>query len=698
VLFTSFEQYTPLARVLDRVGQEFGQDLERSGVHWLALDDAARRQVALQVLKQIPVLWIWDNVEPVAGFPTGTDSAWSVDEQRELVDFLRAARDTRARFLLTSRRDEQAWLGDLPARVPVPPMPMTERLQLARALAEKHGRRAVVMKDWRPLLAFSDGNPLALTVLVGQALRDGLAGHDAVAAFVEKLRTGEAKFDDVESEGRSRSLGASLGYGFEHAFNEGERRQLALLHLFQGFVDVDALKTMGNAEMPWCPPEVRGLSRDDGIALLDRAAEVGLLTRHGGGYYGIHPALPWFFRGLFERHYGESKEAATRAFVEAMGVLGNFYHHRYGAGNRDVISALRAEEANLLQARRLARVHGWWDPVTSAMQGLQQLYGHTGRRAEWKRLVEEVVPDFVDPETEGPVAGREDDWGLVNQYRVLLAEEERNWVEAERLQQVGVEWERRRAAPLLARARESLAGHERNTVRSLAASLHELGEIRRELGREACVASYEESLELNESIGDQAGAAICAFNFGHAYKNVSALRDLDQAMYWYRRSLELRDERDRLGRGGCLAQLGNVVYEQFKDARGRKAGADELLRHLNEAAGFYHQALELIPPDAVDELAVAHNALGAIYGGAGDLDRALPHYRDAIRYREQQGNLYAASQTRFNVAVGLARAGRVQDALAYAEAALRGFESYGESAAEVVQKTRGLIERIRQQS
>jgi TPR repeat protein len=575
---------------------------------------------------------------------------------------------------------------------------MTERLQLARALAEKHGRRAVVMKDWRPLLAFSDGNPLALTVLVGQALREELASHDAVAAFVEKLRTGEAKFDDVESEGRSRSLGASLGYGFEHAFNEGERRQLALLHLFQGFVDVDALKTMGHPEMPWCLPEVRGLSRDDGIALLDRAAEVGLLTRHGGGYYGIHPALPWFFRGLFERHYGESKEAATRAFVEAMGGLGNYYFAQYDDGNRDVISALRAEEANLLQARRLARVHGWWHRVTSAMQGLRQLYHHTGRRAEWKRLVEEIVHDFVDPETEGPLAGREDDWGLVTEYRARLAQEERNWAEAERLQQVDVEWERRRAAPLLARARESLDSNERNTVRSLAASLHELGEIRRELGREACVASYKESLELSESIGERAGAAACAFNLGHAYKDLSALRDLDQAVYWYRRSLELRDERDRLGRGRCLAQLGNVVYERFKDARARKAGTDELLRHLNEAAGFYHQALELTPPDAVHELAVAHNALGAIYGDAGDLDRALPHYRDSIRYEEAQGNLYGASQTRFNVAVDLAGAGRLQDALAYAEAALRGFESYGESAAEMIQRTRGLIEWIRRKN
>jgi hypothetical protein len=50
------------------------------------------------VLRQIPVLWIWDNVEPVPGFPRGTPSAWSDEEQAELVDFLRAARDTHVIF------------------------------------------------------------------------------------------------------------------------------------------------------------------------------------------------------------------------------------------------------------------------------------------------------------------------------------------------------------------------------------------------------------------------------------------------------------------------------------------------------------------------------------------------------------------------------------------------------------------------
>lgn len=337
VLFTRFEQHLPLPRVLDPFGQVFGEMLEQSGVHWLALSDADRRAVALQVLQQIPVLWIWDNVEPVAGFPSGRPSAWTTDEQRELAAFLRDARDTKARFLLTSRRDEHAWLADLPRRIPVPPMPFQEQVQLARALAEKHGRKLTDLDDWRPLLEFTQGNPLTITVLVGQALRGGIKTREQVEAFAARLRAGEAAFEDEAEEGRTRSLGASLSYGFEHAFTEAERRQLALLHSFQRFVDVGTLCLMGNPDTEWCLPEVQGLTREAGIALLDRAAEVGLLTAHGGGYYSIHPALPWFFKKLFDEFYKDSGTAATRAFVEAMGGLGDYYHNQYGDGNRETI-------------------------------------------------------------------------------------------------------------------------------------------------------------------------------------------------------------------------------------------------------------------------------------------------------------------------------------------------------------------------
>jgi hypothetical protein len=82
VLFTSFEHPKKLPEVLDQLARRFEPDLERSKIQWLTLDYARRRELALQVLKQIPVLWIWDNVEPIAGFPKGTPSHWTSRSRR----------------------------------------------------------------------------------------------------------------------------------------------------------------------------------------------------------------------------------------------------------------------------------------------------------------------------------------------------------------------------------------------------------------------------------------------------------------------------------------------------------------------------------------------------------------------------------------------------------------------------------------
>ncbi len=698
VLFTSFQQHMPLPRVLDAIGRVFGPALEQAGVQWLALPDEARRDVALQVMRQVPVLWIWDNVEPVAGFPAGTESAWTAEEQRELADFLReAANTTRARFLLTSRREERDWLGDLPRRIRVPAMPMQERVELTKALAERHGHRITDVADWRPLLAFTRGNPLTITVLVGQALRQGLRTREHIQAFVEALQAGEAVFQDAEeSEGRDRSLGASLSYGFGQAFTEAERRILALLHLFQGFVDVQVLRVMVNPTSgDWGLPGFKDFTEVWGTALLDRAAEIGLLTAHGDGYYSIHPALPWYFRRMFETHYGAPERLqAARAYVEAIGELGVFYTGAYVTGHRDVIDLLAAEEANLLYARRLARERGWWGAVIGTMQGLRTLYGQRGRRSEWRRRVEEITPDFVDGATDGPLPGREAEWSLVTEYRVGLAMEQRDWAAAERLQRLAVAWNRQRAAPLLNQPAEALDAAGRNAIRSLAVSLELLGHILREQGRDECVAVYEEAIPLCQRIGDKPEEAIVCFNLGHAFKDLPTLRDLNRAEDWYRRSLELHDARDRLGRGKCLNQLGAIACERFREAREVGRPEEELLEHLTDAARLYHWVLELLPPDAVDSRAVAHNQLGFTYGEAGQVDRALHHFRESIRLKELAGNIYAAGTTRYNVGLALARAGRLEDALLYARQALDDFRPYGAGAAQDIQDTQRLIGRI----
>ena len=689
VLFTSFERHLPLPRVLDKIGQVFGKTLEDQDIHWLTLDDDQRNSLALQVMKQMPVLWIWDNVEPVAGFPIGTESAWSIEEQRDLANFLRAAKDSKAKFLLTSRREEREWLGDLPCRVPVPPMPMFERVELAQAIADKQGHRTVDVESWKPLLKYTEGNPLTITVLVGQILREGLVTREQIEGFVDQLRSGEKEIEDDESQGRSKSLGVSLRYGSQSAFDEKERRVLALLSFFQGFVNVGVLGLMGQGQFSL--EELRELDRETGTKLLDRAAEVGMLTAFGRGYYSIHPALPWFFRELFQQHYKGREDEVARAFVEAVGAMGNYCVRQYEAGHREVVSALAAEEANLLYARQLALKRGWWREVVLAMQGLRWLYGQTGRWVEWRRLVEKIVPFFVDLETDDPIPGREEEWSEVTDYQVKMAIQSQQWEEAIRLQKKSVDWHRQKAGPALAAELHKIDERGRNDIRNYIISMADLARIQTETGDAGCVLSYKKAIEKSETYGFGPEAAAWTMNLGNAYMDLAEIRDLDQAEYWFSRGLDLTLESDGLGSGYCLGSLGNIAHERFWDTleAGRPEG-----KYLEAAWKYYRQALEVIPPNAADELAKTHNALAAVCDYSGRFEEALRHYQLAIRYKDELGDIYSAAQFRRNVALNLIDAGRLADALEYARSAQEKFEACVQTGAKEVQETQDLIVKL----
>jgi tetratricopeptide (TPR) repeat protein len=698
VLFTSFQRYLPLSRVLDKLGQIFERDFERSGIHWLTLDDAQRRTVALQVLSQVPVLWIWDNVEPVAGFPDGETQRWSEIEQQELVDFLRDARDTKAKFLLTSRRDERAWLGDLPARIEVPPMPMQERIQLARVLAEKYGHCLTEVEDWRPLLRYTQGNPLTITALVSQALRDELRTKQQIEDFVLLLQAGEAEINDNENEGRSKSLGASLSYGLS-TFNETEQQQLSLLHLFQDFVQVGVLQGMGEPREVWCLPIIRGLTREQGIALLDRAAEVGLLTSLGEGYYAIHPVLPWYFKRLFDSHHSNVAIAAQdlpiRAFVGVMSRLGDYYLTEYGNGRLDVLWLLM-EEANFLNAYQLAKTNSWWSDLIGTLQGLQGLYDHIGRTAEWVRLAKEVIPIFVDLDTNEPRTELEEDWSIVTGYRIKLAKREKQWEQVEQLLKVKLDWEHKAATSAIALSPKVLDNKQRNKICTLALSLGQFSDFLREQGKSDCVRFYKEGIQLCQRITEPQLEAILTFNLGHAFKDISNLRSLEQAEQCYLRSLDLVDKNDYLGRSRCLSQLGLVARERFKEALASHQPLSILRYHLNNARNFYCQAICISPSNAINHLAVLHTVLGRIYGDAGDFKQALSHSQEAVNYYEIEGNRNDAAKVRRDIAIILARSNRLNDALLYAQAALQNFAADINRDATEIEATHHLITKLQQ--
>src|SRR5262249_43439551 len=73
VLWSSFEHHLTADQVIGTAGDLFAGLLEANGIAWAAVTDPGqRRDLVLQVLAQVPVLWVWDSVEPVTGFPQGS--------------------------------------------------------------------------------------------------------------------------------------------------------------------------------------------------------------------------------------------------------------------------------------------------------------------------------------------------------------------------------------------------------------------------------------------------------------------------------------------------------------------------------------------------------------------------------------------------------------------------------------------------
>ena len=151
-----------------------------------AWDDLAGDQallLTLQLLRQRPVLWILDNLahEP---------------SSQQLLSLLRSVRDTKAKLLLISRDDQQAWLGDLPARLHLPPLPPPERNLLLRAVAASRQVQLTGLGATSPVLRAIGGNPQTLIELAEGALRAGSTTDAELESYIAEAVAAAPRKDE----------------------------------------------------------------------------------------------------------------------------------------------------------------------------------------------------------------------------------------------------------------------------------------------------------------------------------------------------------------------------------------------------------------------------------------------------------------------------------------------------------------------
>src|SRR5262249_22802134 len=150
----------------------------------------------------------------------------------------------------------------------------------------------------------------------------------------------------------------------------------------------------------------------------------------------------------------------------------------------------------------------------------------------------------------------------------------------------------------------------------------------------------------------------------------------EQAKVAFERSLELCGDTDKQMTALCLGQLAAISSSHYERARQRRSG-QEAAMHLGQAWKLYIKTLTLIPEDASPLIATTHENMGTLLVKAYDLESALAHYREALRYHEISHNLLAAARTRANIARALFAlgSGLENDAREYALTALEYYTS-----------------------
>lgn len=694
-LFTSFEEPKLIEAIL--------ADLEpllirQAGPDWPKMPAAQQRQLAPRLLSRIAGLWIWDNVE--------TFDLLSSESSADLRAFLREAAAEGIKFLLTSRGSRSPHLGYLASRIELPPLRLTDSAEFAARLINRLGRRGIDRLALMELLNYCEGNPLTLTVALANLFdRHPSPTANQVSSFVNELRSGESVLDDEEPGDRSRSLTASLRYGFE-ALNQKILRRLALLYLFRTYANVNVLFGMfrpvqdgifpADYDRAWTLREFEEDTPPSLDRMLQRAAEVGLLRRPKAQHFWLHPALQQHLKGYFRRFFPQQSgfERAARAYAESLGGFSILFTIAHSHGrHEDVIVALGDEHENLRRAFSLSRQFAWHQAIVGLLHGLFTLYWHTGRRGEWAQLLSEVLPEFIDHDCQA-LPGRERWWSFIMDQAVRLEMWRRDFSLAERYARVVLEAEERAAAPLEGIPAHLLTPAQTKQLQSVAIALSRVADILREQNHPDCLEFNERALALYSYIDDGVGRSIRLFNLGHVFKNIGELKDLQKAESYYAAAYESYPEHDEVSRSQCVAQLGSVALQHLKFELDGDRRPQMLSEYLDSALDYYQTVLQLTRADDILGLADVHNQLGvALQYLEDEQESAFEHFRLAIQFFDRAGESYEAASARNNAAQTLHTLNRLDEALVLAREALATFQSVDADAPLTIH-VRHLIARI----
>ena len=648
IFFFSFEFYKTLMHVCDRIGGVFREIIKAQlNIEWHLLDIAQRSRLVVDILRQIPCLMIWDNFEPVAGFPRDTPSVWKKEEQQELKDFLRALSGGATKVIITSRRDEE-WLGRCYRNIILQGLNPRDAMELAEKVLDDADINRQKLKPYDKLLDYLQGNPLAIQVILPEL--ENIEPDDLLAT----LKTGVVKLSEGDKkQDREHSLDASLSYRLDK-LDKSLRSRLGLLGLFQGFVGEGILTFICNTKK--APELLLGLTQDDWLKMLDQAAQMGLLQKVRTGFYRIHPALPWFFHEILHTVYEKDIRWLEKRFVASYGLLSPLFQQKLHTDAEIAMINLHLEEQNLRYGIRLGVHYRMWNAVNHIFIVIVDMLGKENRWPEIESLTVEVEREATDTK-DIPFSGAEGLCASLWHSLGIIAQKKRQFTEAEQwyrksltiAEKLKVEYaqtsilnclgtiaqEKRQFTEAEQWYRKSLAiAKKRKDEHGQANTLHHLGRIAEERGQfDKAEQWYRKSLAIKEKLKDEYAQTSTLDCLGTIAQKRG---QFDKAEQWHRKSLAIEEKlKDEHGQAITSHQLGIIAEE-----RGQ----------FTEAEQWYRKSLA-IKEKLKDEHGQANTShqLGIIAQERGQFTEAEQWYRKSLAIAEKLKDEYGQAITLYKL-------------------------------------------------
>ncbi|WP_334923965.1 tetratricopeptide repeat protein [Nostoc sp.] len=644
MFFTSFEQGTGLSQVINQIGRALGGD------KFSQMMPEQQDAVVRQYLQTNPCLLIWDNFEPVNGFPTGNEPLLSEEERNKLKRFLKELRGGKSWVLITSRHEE-VWLDCGYSLINLRGLSQADAQELAAKILQTVGvERKNLPAEYLELLKLLGGHPLSLRVVLPHLKTQ------TPVQLIEALRRGLDTFSGQEEEGREKSLTVSLDYSFAK-LSERTRQHLPFLALFSERVDAHWLHSFSESPDNEFGQAYRAAFREnlqkaDWLQILNEAAAAGIVEYLGESIYKIHPALPWYLRQQL------NTITSQEVINELEKKLLIFYAYLAAKYDRELISnaelatfVLRVEEPNLLQNLRLAEHQQEWAYAQSILQALGEVYKRIGRKHEFKSLRQRTLKHIGIHLTDAKAKGEDalDFW-------MYLQSVDAN----EATQSVDLEGARKIYQEILD---ELIAVHDPSVNDKIAIANYNLGTVAEKQRQFDVAIDYSnKALKIFEDAG-------YLYNAAHQYDQLGRIaekqRQFDVAVDYSNKALKIfEDAGDLYNAAREYHQLGRIAEKQRQ--------FDEAIDYSNKALKIFEDAGYLY------NVAREYHQLGRVAEEQRQFDVAVGYYNKALKIREDAGDLYSAARD-YHQLGRLAQQQRQFDvAVDYYNKALKIFEDGGD--------------------